>query len=729
MDTVVATAERALEHGRPWTAAVMLRPVVADSTTWSADAALLLARAASAWGAWDEVEQQLRGAAWLDTIDDGEGHVLLMRAALAQDDLSSARSHAEAALAAASTPEHRRDRLIAVALVMERLSAHDAGLRDSAAALFTRAAASAPLIDDWLSLRAARLTNDASRRARVLERVRDLPARSQSALVEAEALEGAGDTSAAMAAYRRADREVDALRLALAITTPAGRDSIRDALRAIAEHGGASDARAAIDLLDVEHPTLSVAAERAIARRAMALGLLERASAGFQRVLARDGEAADRLAYATVLARRGMDRAAAREFRRVGGTRVLRATALLGRARAELGLGEREAARTALREVLRIAPHDDAAAVSLYLLADLATDEGRDAAARAAFSDVVERFPASTYAPRALFRAALISFVHRDWRRAAAEFDSLTRRFPNSDDAVAAMYWAGRSWASLGDTARAHGNWRRIVQEHIGSYYAGLSGVRLAVPALPEMDSASIPPAPDWMRDGLARIDALERVGLADEAALERARLRALADSSDRTTLALADALERRGRYGEGIRLARRSLARGARPSAALYRLIYPLPSSVAPIMKDAATSERVDPALVAALIHRESAFYAHARSGADARGLMQLLPSVGRMLARAAGVEPWDERLLDLPEVNIPLGVSHLAAALRQRHDLSRTLASYNAGDTRVDRWMRKDGTDDPEVFVERIPFAETRDYVRIVERARDLYAALYDW
>jgi soluble lytic murein transglycosylase len=55
--------------------------------------------------------------------------------------------------------------------------------------------------------------------------------------------------------------------------------------------------------------------------------------------------------------------------------------------------------------------------------------------------------------------------------------------------------------------------------------------------------------------------------------------------------------------------------------------------------------------------------------------------------------------------------------------------LAAYNAGVSRVERWVAKAGMDDPEVFAERIPFVETRDYVRIVQRNRDLYRVLYGW
>ena len=64
-----------------------------------------------------------------------------------------------------------------------------------------------------------------------------------------------------------------------------------------------------------------------------------------------------------------------------------------------------------------------------------------------------------------------------------------------------------------------------------------------------------------------------------------------------------------------------------------------------------------------------------------------------------------------------------------QQTHSLPHILAAYNAGASRVERWKTKAGVDDPEMFTERIPYVETRDYVRSVQRNRDLYRALYGW
>jgi len=135
-----------------------------------------------------------------------------------------------------------------------------------------------------------------------------------------------------------------------------------------------------------------------------------------------------------------------------------------------------------------------------------------------------------------------------------------------------------------------------------------------------------------------------------------------------------------------------------------------------------------LDPVLVAALIRQDSNFNPRAVSVANARGLMQVLPSVGEEVARALKYPVWYPVLLTDADANLQLGTAHLASYFKQYGPLPRVLAAYNAGGSRVTRWSAKKGMDDIELFAERIPFVETRDYVRIVQRNAIMYDNLYD-
>jgi soluble lytic murein transglycosylase len=132
---------------------------------------------------------------------------------------------------------------------------------------------------------------------------------------------------------------------------------------------------------------------------------------------------------------------------------------------------------------------------------------------------------------------------------------------------------------------------------------------------------------------------------------------------------------------------------------------------------------------LVAALIRQESNFNPRATSPVGARGLMQLMPDVGQGLASAKGISSWNADMLYDPAVNIKLGTAHLRTLMRKYPEVVKSLAAYNAGESRVEKWSTKTGAADPEVFTERIPFVETRDYVRIILRNRAYYSALYPW
>ncbi len=139
-------------------------------------------------------------------------------------------------------------------------------------------------------------------------------------------------------------------------------------------------------------------------------------------------------------------------------------------------------------------------------------------------------------------------------------------------------------------------------------------------------------------------------------------------------------------------------------------------------------------PALVYAVIREESRFRPDALSGARARGLMQVIPSTGRYIAERLKFSGFVEDHLDDPRVNIRIGSWYLDSLLaRFGMDLPLALAAYNAGPTNVSRWLKEKKHMPTEVFIEDMPFAETRRYVRKVLKSYNIYNALYggsgDW
>ena len=135
---------------------------------------------------------------------------------------------------------------------------------------------------------------------------------------------------------------------------------------------------------------------------------------------------------------------------------------------------------------------------------------------------------------------------------------------------------------------------------------------------------------------------------------------------------------------------------------------------------------------LILALIRQESAFYPQAVSSAGARGMMQLMPATAKNVARAAGKPYSRARLLNDPRYNIELGTAYLDAMLSKFGNTSAlALAAYNAGPSRVNRWIKQMG--DPRTgeidlidWIESIPFGETRNYVQRVLESETVYREL---
>ncbi|HEY9016598.1 MAG TPA: lytic transglycosylase domain-containing protein, partial [Gemmatimonadales bacterium] len=179
------------------------------------------------------------------------------------------------------------------------------------------------------------------------------------------------------------------------------------------------------------------------------------------------------------------------------------------------------------------------------------------------------------------------------------------------------------------------------------------------------------------------------------------------------------------GMASQAIQLARRALAQGAPADARTLRLIYPMVHTDALLAE--AVEQNLEPTFVAALIRQESNFNPAATSPAGARGLAQVMPEVGERLARELNYPLWDPVLLYQPDVSIQLGAVHLRELVSRYDQRAHILAAYNAGSPRVERWFKRNGVTDPEIFAEQISFVETRDYVRIIQRNEEIYRALY--
>lgn len=600
---------------------------------------------------------------------------------------------------------------------------------EAARAAYDQAAQKLPQISDWLYLRAAGVTADSAARAEYFSKLRTDVARDRIRWTDAIARERTRDFAGAIRGYTAVGARLDALRLRI---NPPADDASRTAARGdllsfISNSNNSADTREAIDLFDKVFTTTTPAEELVIARAASKSGVPERAATAYAKALGANlGTVSDNIAYGSMLFRLRRYADAATQFAKVRTPQNLAAAAQYQRARAQVALGNTEAGRSTLRAITTAYPKDTSAASALLLLADLATDDNRDSDARQTLKALLTRFPTGRHATNARFRAGMISYIQGDRKTAAAEFDSLIARDSNSSEALGAAYWAGRSYAALGDKTRSQARWRSVIAKEPLSYYAVMAAKRLDTTLVASDRSPANYGRVPSIDTTMNRIVALKDVGMDVEAGFENDRLFRDALASPTRMVATAHALAGTDQASRSIALGRRALDEIGR-SPENYRLYFPVMERETLI--SSSKENRLDPALVASLIRQESNFNPMATSPVGARGLMQLMPAVGKTLADAKGIGPWDPDILYQPAISIKLGTAHMSELVRKYPEVVKVLAAYNAGESRVARWSGKAGAGDPEVFTERIPFVETRDYVRIVLRNRAYYEALYAW
>jgi soluble lytic murein transglycosylase len=731
--------ERLLDEERPWSAARRMREVLRQTTDPEPTSLLLAARAEAGWGGWARVRSLLEDRPWLDSVGAGEGWLLLGRALEADSAWAAAAEAYGRHLTAAPPGPGRRVAGLRRGALLLRL-----GRTREADAAFDELRAGVPQAGAWVDLLAAEALAERGDTAAVRARVQG-PAGSlgpRAGLARLRAAVVTGDPDGALHLARRLASAAEgsaraafhrqAGRLALDAGDRAGAVSdLRGAVAAAPESGFALEAARLLE----ELPGTTAADHLAIGAVYQRHGHHVRAVAAYRRWL--DGgsgtpgqrrEVESRVVRSLFAAREyaAVD-AAARELAR--GTDDAAAEALLLTGRARYRRGERARGQATLREVADRFPGSAAGAEALFLVADLAHDAGDLETARATYRRAARGFRGHDRAGLSQMRLAGMAFVEGDPAAASSLWEEYRTAHPDGDRWLEATYWAGRAHAAAGSHERAAERFAEVRTRDPLSYYSLLAARRLGLEfgldglaPSPDDDPSAVERVEGWMET----VDLLRDAGLAAEAEAEVGRVVAAAGESPILVYPLAEALNARGYTLQGLRLGQGLQRAGAPPSRRLLGILYAFPYRA---MITAEAEERgIDPYLAAGLIRQESTFRAHVTSPVGARGLMQVMPETGRPLARAAGIGEYDPDILYHPEINVHLGMRYLAEQMRNYGgSLPSVFSAYNAGPLRVRQWSRFPEYGDDELFTERIPFRETRDYVKILTRNHAIYRALH--
>jgi soluble lytic murein transglycosylase len=285
--------------------------------------------------------------------------------------------------------------------------------------------------------------------------------------------------------------------------------------------------------------------------------------------------------------------------------------------------------------------------------------------------------------------------------------------------------------------AQAAANYRIVSQRYQHFFYAQMSRMRLKALHEPEMVSqtqaaqpAPVPHLVDTFpaeSPHLAKARLIANAGLNDYIAQEIA---ADPDSSSWSALAEAQIYASFGETYRAMRALKRAMPYATSSPIQSIPLAYwhiLFPQAWWDTITEESAKNNLDPYLVASLIRQESEFNPSAISYANAYGLMQLLPSVGRSLAREEGISHFETYQLLNPETNIRLGTRNLRHLIDHFGGVQEyALAAYNAGEERVSDWQAAGPYSGIDEFVESIPFTQTRDYVQGILRNEDIYRAI---
>lgn len=733
-----------LDEGRAWRAARALRTHLDNLTEPRPETVLLAARTEAEWGGWSRVADYLLGRSWLDATWEGEGWFWLGRALEEQGDVSGAIEAFERYfdLPAARSGQNALTARMRLGFLRLRTGEVAGGLR-----ALDEVRQRAPYLGDWiavLSAEAAAAAGDTTTAREFSEQISvtgDLRHRARVALLDA--MEAAGDRSGAVATALRFRDEAETPGQQAAFSTFAGRllldidDPVaaRPALVFSMEKSPASaGARQAATLL-VRLPDLSSADRLLIGQIEERHGNARRASDAYRAVLAAGGAPGVsveevRLRLGRSLFNTGEFSAAESQLRQLhDGPAEVASQALLLTGRAEYRRGARQQAFRTFERLAERHPGSVEGSEGLFLVADLNHDDGELAVASRTYRTVADVFPGTDRSGLAMMRLAGIRYLEGDFGGAGAIWEEYRQRHPDGQRWLQSTYWAGRALEEAGDREAAAALYTAVREREALSYYSVLSSERLGVPFWPIAlvpDPVTPPEVRAEVAASMRAVDLLRASGLHGEADAEAQRLADLADEDRVRLYPLAEALNERGYAIRGVRLGQTLERLGEPRSGRLLRILHPFPYRK---LIEAEVRERgLDPFLVAGLTRQESLFTTRITSPAGARGLMQIMPQTGAALASGAGISGWNDELLYQPDINVHLGSAYLAEQMGAYDaSLPSVFSAYNAGPLRIRAWSSFPEYGREELFTERIPFRETRDYVKILTRNIEVYRGLY--
>jgi tRNA dimethylallyltransferase len=408
-------------------------------------------------------------------------------------------------------------------------------------------------------------------------------------------------------------------------------------------------------------------------------------------------------------------------------------------------LGQPIAGAKYFLKVTQEAPSSELAVKAQFFLGKIYEERKKYPEALKSYKTALEKYPNEYYAQWAGWRLGWIHYLDGKFENAFNRFQEAAQRFPDSSFIEYNLYWSAKSAEKLNKVEVARDLYTKVAQQYPYTFHGIRSkdrllalGVNLGA-VIQNTNTGSSEPSPDLDRPlnasektHFTRANELSTLGLRQEARNEIAELQKTVRKNLTGVLWLSSLYHQAQGYAESLRLLHLYKDFTTKPkernlSQKFWRHFFPLAYEESVLSY--AKSRKVDPFFVNGIIRQESLFDSQALSPAGARGLMQIMPATGKKLYPKTKLKkPFETDALFDPELNIRLGVKYVSQLNKRFGNGMHILISYNAGPHVLKKWLKRfKHLSDQDVFIESIPYPETRRYVKHVLRNLGIYKALY--
>lgn len=414
-----------------------------------------------------------------------------------------------------------------------------------------------------------------------------------------------------------------------------------------------------------------------------------------------------------------------------------------------------------LLSLVALQPNGPNSADALFNAGRILERGGRLTRAAEVWERLITEFPDSSVTPRGLLLAGVTRYRIKQYEKALTIFQRSAVLGVNKEDQAAGLLWTGKTQQAMGNGEAARQTWRQAAALDPTGYYS-VRSAELAVgqPELHEPLQYSLgvdfkwerSDAEFWLRKtfnlaadtdfsslgdlgadrNFKRGQALWEIGEYQQARGEFESLRQKIEQDPLASYRLMNHSLSIGAYRTAIFASRQILTlAGMDDNQTLDAPVYFNHVRFGPFYRELVVEEanrvEINPLLLLSVIRQESFFEGFVTSGADARGLMQVLPATGEELAARYDWPPnYSEDDLLNPAINLRLGARYLANQRQYFGNIYVGLAAYNGGPGNANIWHELSG-DDPDLFLEIIRFDETRTYIKQIAEFMNLYRQFY--